>query len=237
MAELSGKNRSEYVRHMFKHLAGRYEIANHWMTWRQDIRWRREVLNRARLPSGGRLLDIGTGTGALAREAIRRDDSIIVVGLDFTQEMMRIGKSRDPGNKIKWLNSEAITLPFNSGSFDAVVSGYLLRNVPDVEQALDEQYRVLKAGGIMVALDTTPPPIDLLHFPVRFYLRYITPIIGGLITGDFEAYRYLPESTNRFLKASDLADCLEKAGYKHVGFRCFMGGCMAIHWGVKWPFH
>ncbi|MFZ2096987.1 MAG: ubiquinone/menaquinone biosynthesis methyltransferase [Anaerolineales bacterium] len=233
MAKYSGKDRADYVRQMFRRLAGRYNVANHWMTWGQDVMWRREVIDRADLSPKGRLLDIGTGTGDLALEAIHRDASIFVVGLDFTQEMMRIGRSRELGTKVNWLNSEALYLPFNAESFDAVISGYLLRNVIDVEKALVEQYRVLRVDGIMICLDTTPPPKDVFHLPVRLYLRYIIPIIGGLVTGNFEAYHYLPESTHQFLSAPTLAECLEKAGFKDVGFRCFMGGSMAIHWGIK----
>jgi demethylmenaquinone methyltransferase/2-methoxy-6-polyprenyl-1,4-benzoquinol methylase len=233
MRRPADKERAKAISRMFGHIAQSYDQANHWMTWGQDRKWRREVIQRAHLSTGGRLLDIGTGTGDLALESIHRYDPIIVIGLDFTQEMMQIGRSRELGNKVNWLNSDALDLPFNSGSFDAVVSGYLLRNVNDVKKALDEQYRVLRMGGTMISLDTTPPPNDLRHLPVWFYLRWIIPIIGGFITGDVEAYRYLPESTHHFLSAPDLAECLREVGFKEIGFRCFMGGCMAIHWAVK----
>jgi demethylmenaquinone methyltransferase/2-methoxy-6-polyprenyl-1,4-benzoquinol methylase len=119
------------------------------------------------------------------------------------------------------------------GTFDAVVSGYFLRNVSDVERALAEQYRVLKPDGYMVCLDTTPPPNDFWHLPVRVYLNLIIPIVGSLITGYFEAYRYLPESTSHFLRTNELVDCVQRVGFREVGFRRFMGGTMAIHWGVK----
>jgi demethylmenaquinone methyltransferase/2-methoxy-6-polyprenyl-1,4-benzoquinol methylase len=233
MPKNPGKDKEQLVRQMFQRLAGRYDLANHWMTWGQDEKWRSEVIDRAQLPQNGKLLDIGTGTGKLAMEAGQRDISIFVVGADITREMMRVGQSRNMADKITWLNSDALDLPFTSECFDAVVSGYLLRNVIDAKRALDEQYRVLKSDGIIVCLDTTPPPDDLLHLPVRLYLRWIIPLIGWLITGDLQAYQYLPESTNHFLKAADLAERLLQVGFREVGFRTFMGQSMGIHWAVK----
>ena len=233
MAELSGKARANYVRRIFTRLARHYNIANRWMTWGQDIKWRREVINQARLTVGSKLLDIGTGTGDLVLEAIKRDNKLSAVGLDFTFEMMKQGLTRRGCESVQWVNADALDLPFLKESFDVVISGYLLRNVVNVEEVLGEQYRVLKWGGRMVSLDTTPPPADIWHLPVKLYLLHIIPMIGGLITGDTEAYEYLPQSTQRFMKAEELADCILKVGFKKVEYRCFMGDTMAIHWGVK----
>jgi demethylmenaquinone methyltransferase/2-methoxy-6-polyprenyl-1,4-benzoquinol methylase len=178
-------------------------------------------------------LDIGTGTGDLAIEALKHDKRLLAVGADFTPEMMMVGRDRQDGESVLWLITDALNLPFGSESFDAVVSGYLLRNVVDVERALVEQYRVLKPDGPMVCLDTTPPPKDLWHLPIRLYLRLVIPIIGGWVAGDIKTYRYLPESTNHFVKAPELAECICKVGFRKVGFRSFMGGTMAIHWGIR----
>lgn len=233
MANISGKVQAHKVRSMFTRIASRYDVANRWMTWGQDTKWRREVLNLAGLPQGGLLLDIGAGTGDLALEALRQEKSLLVIGADFTPEMMQLGRKRRGGKSVRWVNTDAMDLPFISGSFDAVVSGYLLRNVVGVERALVEQYRVLKMGGHIVCLDTTPPQNDVWHLPVRLYLRYVIPMIGWLVVGDANAYRYLTKSTEQFLRVNELASCLSKVGFKKVQYRCFMGGTMAIHWGVK----
>jgi demethylmenaquinone methyltransferase/2-methoxy-6-polyprenyl-1,4-benzoquinol methylase len=233
MAELTGKERAEFVRQMFARLARRYTRANHWMTWGQDGRWRREVIARAKLPLGGRLLDVGTGTGDLALEALRGDESLLVVGGDFTPQMMQAGRMRARAGAVRWVVNDALDLPYATGSFDAVVSGYLLRNVASLPGALAEQFRVLKPGGWWVCLETTPPPRDFWHWPVWFYLDYVIPNMGGLLTGDWAAYRYLPDTTRRFLSAPELVVDLGRAGFRQVGFRRFMGASMAIHWGIK----
>lgn len=219
---------------MFTRIARRYDLVNRWMTWGQDLRWRREVLNLTTLPVGGRLLDVGTGTGDLVLKAWQQDKSLLAVGADFTPAMMHQGRLRPGGDSIQWVSSDALDLPFMEGSFDAVVSAYLLRNVVDVERSLTEQYRVLKHGCPVVCLDTTPPPGDFWHFPVRLYLRHIVPLIGKLIAGDIQAYEYLPQSTERFIGVEALASCMLRVGFRDVQFRRFMGGAMAIHWGVKW---
>jgi demethylmenaquinone methyltransferase/2-methoxy-6-polyprenyl-1,4-benzoquinol methylase len=227
------KGQAQGVRRLFAGIARRYDLANRWMTWGQDLKWRREVLRRAELPAGGSLLDIGTGTGDLALGALQQDSSIHAAGLDFTPQMIQQGRRRTGGQAVAWLNADALDLPFPDGCFDTVVSGYLLRNVTDVGRALCEQYRVLKPGGRMACLDTTPLPGDMWHLPARLYVRHVIPLIGRLVAGDAAAYRYLPASTARFLSAEQLAQQMTAAGFKQVKFRRFMGGAMAIHWGVK----
>jgi demethylmenaquinone methyltransferase/2-methoxy-6-polyprenyl-1,4-benzoquinol methylase len=134
---------------------------------------------------------------------------------------------------VRWVCTDALSLPFPAESFDSVVSGYLLRNVSDITRAWREQLRVLKPGGRVVCLDTTPPRKGLLHLPVRLYLRWGIPLIGRIIAGDSEAYTYLPESTRQFLTAEALAQSMQEAGFREVGFKRLMLGTMAIHWGRR----
>jgi len=235
MRQALDKERIGTIRGMFSRIAAKYDLANRWMTWGQDVKWRQEVLKKAQLPAGGRVLDIGTGTGDLARQAIQLDKSLFIVGADLTLQMMHVGRQQSTGECVVWLCTDILDLPFQAGSFDVVISGYLVRNVIDIQRALAEQYRVLKWGGRMVCLDTTPPPADFFHLPVRLYLRLLIPLIGGGITGNRKAYTYLSDSTQTFLQAEELENCLTNAGFGEVGFRRFMGGVIAIHWGTKQP--
>ncbi len=233
MSHLTGAERARYVQTMFGRIAGRYDLMNRLMTGGQDGRWRRQVIDLAQLPPGGRLLDLGTGTGDLALEALGRDPAVAAIGGDFTLEMMRVGRRRAGGCQVRWLGVDALNLPLPNEHFDAVTSGYLMRNVADVRRALTEQLRVLKPGGRLVCLDTTPPPRNQLRPFINFHLHVIIPLLGRMVAGASEAYTYLPDSTERFLAAEQLAERMTQAGLRDVAFRRLMLGTMAVHWGTK----
>jgi demethylmenaquinone methyltransferase/2-methoxy-6-polyprenyl-1,4-benzoquinol methylase len=236
LANLAGNERARYVQEMFTHIAKRYDLMNHIMTAGQDVHWRQEVISRAAIPSNGRLLDLGAGTGDLASEALRQASTCRALAADFTLEMMRTGWTHprnDSYRQLEWTAADAQYLPFADETFDAVVSGFLLRNVSDVLKSLTEQYRVLKPGGRIVCLDTTPPPHSILSPLIHFYLRTIIPWLGSLIARQREAYQYLPASTESFLEPERLAVRLITAGFQRVGFQRKMFGAIAIHWGLK----
>jgi demethylmenaquinone methyltransferase / 2-methoxy-6-polyprenyl-1,4-benzoquinol methylase len=191
------------------------------------------VIRRAALPPQGNLLDLGAGTGDLSREALQQYPGCHPVTADFTLEMMLAGKRRPESAPLRWLGADALHLPFPDESFDAAVSGFLLRNVSDVPQALAEQRRVLRPGGRIVILDTTRPQRNLLTPLINIHFHYVIPTLGKLITGEGEAYTYLPDSTENFLYAEQLAERMSIAGFRQVGFRRRMLATIAIHWGTK----
>ena len=180
MTQLTGPERATYVQNMFTRIARRYDLMNRLMTGGQDIRWRKQVIQLARLRPRARLLDLGTGTGDLAREGIEQFPQANVIAADFTLEMMRVGQRRGPLN---FSSADALRLPFTDFSFDAVVSGFLMRNVIDLQKALEEQYRVLKHGGRIVILDTTRPKKNILSPFIWLHMHFIIPTLGGLLTG------------------------------------------------------
>jgi demethylmenaquinone methyltransferase/2-methoxy-6-polyprenyl-1,4-benzoquinol methylase len=238
LANLTGTERSRYVQGMFARIAGRYDLMNRTMTVGQDVRWRREVIQRAALPPDGFLLDLGAGTGDLARAALRQSPTVHALAADFTLEMMQVGKSRrakQPGEdqRLDWSVADAQALPLPDGAFDAVVSGYLLRNVSNLALSLSEQHRVLKPGGRIVALDTAPPLHNALEPFIRFHLHTVIPTLGRWITGQADAYTYLPDSTESFLEPEQLAARLQEAGFEAVSYRRRMFGTMVIIWGCK----
>jgi demethylmenaquinone methyltransferase/2-methoxy-6-polyprenyl-1,4-benzoquinol methylase len=233
MAHLSGAERAAYVQSLFARIAGRYDLMNRLMTAGQDVSWRKQVIALAQLPPGGQLLDLGTGTGDLAFEALNYEPTVRAVGGDFTLEMMRVGRARPGGRRVRWAGTDALHLPFPDHTFDAVTSGYLMRNVIDVNRAWAEQYRVLKPGGRVVCLDTTPPPRNLFRPVLHLHLHVIIPALGRLVAGASDAYTYLPDSTENFLPAEQLAERMTRAGFTEVRFRRLMFGTMAIHWGKR----
>lgn len=230
MTRLTGHERAAYVQNMFTRIAKRYDLMNRLMTGGQDIRWRRQVIQLARLRHNARLLDLGTGTGDLAREALDQSPQARVIAADFTLEMMRVGQKRGP---LDFSSADALRLPFTDSSFDAVVSGFLMRNVIDLQKALQEQYRVLKKGGRIVVLDTTRPKKNLLSPFIWLHMHVVIPLLGRVLTGSSDAYRYLPETTEGFVTAENLASRMAAAGFKKVNYQRFMFGTIAIHWGEK----
>jgi demethylmenaquinone methyltransferase/2-methoxy-6-polyprenyl-1,4-benzoquinol methylase len=231
--QLSGAARAAAVQDIFKRIAPRYDLMNRVMTFGMDRRWRRFAIRQAQLPEGGKLLDIATGTGDIAFEALAQVPRLIAIGADFVPEIMQVGRRRPNGARVRWVAADALNLPFPAETFDAVTHGFLVRNVIDIQRAFAEQWRVLKRGGRVVCLDTTPPPKNVLRPFLLFYLQKIIPAIGTLLTGQRDAYTYLPNSTIGFKTPQELAALLQAAGFIEVGYRRFMFNTIAVHWARK----
>ena len=221
------------VQKMFDAIAGRYDLMNRVMTMGQDQKWRRFVVARAGNPGNDRVLDLATGTGDIAALLKKSYPQAKVTGGDFSTNMLVEAEKRFADLDISWQFCDATQLPFGDNTFEAVTFGYLLRNVDDSLQVLREVYRVLKPGGRIVCLDTTPPEKNLLYPFVQFYFRYGIPFLGRLIASDEDAYAYLTGSTMEFHSAEALADLFRQANFVDVGYKKFMMGTIGIHWGVK----
>lgn len=233
MAHLEGNEHAQYVQNMFARIAGRYDLMNRLMTAGQDVKWRKYVIEQARLPENGRLLDIATGTGDIAFEGLKQRPSIEVVGGDFTIEMMQVGRQHPERKSIKWIGSDTLALPFPTGYFNAVTSGFLMRNVIDVPGAFAEQFRVTKPGGHVVVLESSPPKNNLLKPFILIHLNYVIPALGRLISGEVDAYRYLPDSTQQFKDPETVVEIMRQTGFTNIHYKLFMFGTIAIHVGQK----
>ena len=245
------REKAAYVNRMFADIAHRYDLMNRLITGGQDVAWRREVIELCELPPGGRLLDVGTGTGEIAYEAGRAHPESQVVGCDFTFEMMAVGqKKKGEGvvrragsavGRVEFVQGDGLRLPFGDGCFDAVTSGFLLRNVTDIDICLAEQRRVTKQGGRMVCLETSPPPRTVLTPLLRLYMLRVIPLLGELVAASCgvsmgparsAAYQYLPQSTVAFLPPQEMARRMELAGFRHLSYRRRMLGTVAIYVGT-----
>lgn len=230
MTHLGGRERAQFVQSMFTRIAHRYDLMNRLMTGGQDVRWRRTVIQLARLRPNASLLDLGAGTGDLAREALAQQPGARVTAADFTLEMMIVGRRN---GDLSWSAADALNLPFKDRTFDAVVSGFLMRNVTDVQRSLKEQYRALKPAGRIVILDTTRPGRNILSPFIWLHMHVVIPLLGGLLSGFKDAYHYLPDSTEGFLTAEELAVRMAAVGFKSINFKRLMFGTIAIHSGEK----
>lgn len=229
----SADQKAAYVNQMFGGIAEHYDRMNRLMTLGQDVRWRKLLVHSAILPAGGRLLDIATGTGDIGFEALQQIPDLRVVAADFSLPMMEAGRSKRHNDRLAWLGADTLCLPFEDDTFDAVSSGFLLRNVVDVAGALREQRRVVRPGGHVVCLETSPPPDNLLKPAIDLHLKVGIPTLGRLISGSGTAYSYLPQSSIAFMAPEALAQAFQEAGLSEVRYRRLMFGTIAIHVGMK----
>ncbi len=229
-----------YVNQMFAAIAGRYDVMNRIMTGGQDQSWRRLVVDACNLPRAGHLLDVATGTGDIGFEAMRRRPDVVVTGVDFTHEMLRIGQDKAYrqglidvyGSRLRFADADALGLPFEDDTFDAAVSGFMMRNVTNVARAFAEQRRVVRPGGRVVCLEITRPGLPLWRDLFRFYFFRIVPWIGGIVSGQRQAYTYLPQSTAAFPRPAALAGIMESIGLRQVSYRTLMLDTVALHVGT-----
>ena len=231
MKDSAKENKSWNVRKMFKSISGRYDLLNTLITFGRDKTWRKFVVKEASLKPNGLILDVGTGTGKILQEALFSNRSIKAFGADFTLEMMLAGKNEVNGTS--WCCADALNLPFPDSVFDAVTSGYLIRNVTNAHRAFMEQTRTVKPGGRVVCLETSPPPQNILHPFILLYLKFIIPMLGFLFAGNKNAYRYLTSSTESFKTPQELSLIMRDAGLEDIRIKRFMFGTIAVLSGIR----
>jgi len=216
---------------MFDRIAGFYDVMNSVMTAGLHHRWRARAADLAALGPGDSALDVACGTGDLAIELARRVGAVgEVIGSDFAEEMLERARAKDPGLVWEWGN--ALELPYASGRFDAATVGFGARNFSDLDRGLAEMTRVVKPGGRVVVLEITTPRKPPLSTFYRVWFDHVVPLIGRL-TGEQEAYTYLPSSVRRFPGPEGLAAAMQRAGLSDIRWVLTAGGIIALHVGTK----
>ena len=228
-----------HVREMFGRIAPRYDLLNHLLSLDVDKVWRRRMAKRFSAvlhnPSA-RVLDLCCGTGDLAL-AFRKESPIgaELVGSDFVPEMLERARAKAgaSGAKIKFVEADALSLPFGDGSFDLVSCSFGFRNLANYERGMLEFFRVLKPRGVAAILEFAEPRGKLFGSLYRFYFRQMLPRLGGLISGNGSAYSYLPSSVSKFPSPESLQSMLERCGYTEARFERWTGGIVALHTARK----
>jgi demethylmenaquinone methyltransferase/2-methoxy-6-polyprenyl-1,4-benzoquinol methylase len=239
------KYKAVYVREMFGRIAQRYDLMNCLMTFGRDRAWRRYTVAqigqsiasppRTVAREGGRVLDVATGTGDLAIETLSQWPGAQVVGLDFVPEMLTLArlKTSENGSAPELTAGDALRLPFPSGTFDAVVTGFAIRNVTDIPAAFAEMARVTRPGGRVACLEIAKPRLAIFRRLFAFYFHRVVPLLGGWITGQRSAYTYLPHSLTGFLTPDEIVGVMGQTGWRDVSYRRLMFGTVAVHVGVR----
>jgi demethylmenaquinone methyltransferase / 2-methoxy-6-polyprenyl-1,4-benzoquinol methylase len=243
----SDADASRRVREMFTQIAPRYDLLNHLLSLQLDRLWRARVARRLQ-PILSRpdalVLDLCCGTGDLAL-SLARAGKARVVGVDFAHPMLTRAKEKTASERVapatgglaamRFVEADALHLPFADCSFDLVTTAFGFRNLVDYKAGLREIRRVVKPGGTLAILEFTEPSAGLLGNIYRWYFRKILPRIGAFVSGNHNAYAYLPASVSRFFGPLELASVMKTAGYAEVDFCLWTLGVVALHTAVR-PF-
>ncbi|WP_066047581.1 demethylmenaquinone methyltransferase [Robertmurraya korlensis] len=231
------QSKEERVHNVFEKISDNYDKMNSVISFKLHTKWREDTMKKMNVQKGKKALDVCCGTAdwtiALA-EAVGSTGE--VVGLDFSQNMLNVGKQKVTEAKldqITLIHGNAMELPFPDHSFDYVTIGFGLRNVPDYLQVLKEMNRVLKPGGIAVCLETSQPTLVGYRQLYYFYFRFIMPLFGRVFAKSYSEYSWLQESARDFPGIKELARLFKQAGFKDVTYKPYSGGAAAVHIGQK----
>lgn len=217
------------IKNMFNNISHRYDFLNHFLSLGIDILWRRKAIALLKKTSPKLILDIATGTGDFAIEALQLNPDKII-GVDIAEKMLDQGreKLKEKGleEKIALCMGDAEALPFKDETFDAALTAFGVRNFENLEKGLTEMQRVLKRNGVVLILEFSKPTVFPFKILYNFYFCYILPIIGKWMTQDRSAYAYLPASVQVFPQGSDFLTILQQMEWRTPQ-------CIPLTWGVS----
>lgn len=221
---------------MFNRIAKKYDVLNRILSFGLDIYWRRKLVEAIPTTKGLRVLDIACGTADLLLEVLRSRETAIAIGLDPAEGMLAIGTEKL--DRFGFQNAvlqtgEAEQLPFLDNAFDVVTIGFGIRNAKQVDKALREMHRVLVPGGTALILEFSMPTFSLIRPLHRFYLRHVLPTIGGLLSGDRDAYVYLNKTIETFPFGNAFIGLMENAGFTQTKATPLSLGIATIYSGRK----
>lgn len=221
---------------MFNSIAGKYDFLNHFLSFNRDKYWRRRAIALLRENPPKLVLDVATGTGDLAFEALKLDPDKIT-GIDISEKMLELARQKalktGKADKLEFLLGKAESLPFKENTFDAAMSGFGVRNFANLKTGMKEIRRTLKPGGRLVVLEFSKPPSRVFGTLYRFYFSKVLPVMGGWISGIKPAYEYLPESVSTFPEGKNFIRILEESGFTGCSFFTLTFGIVTVYSGLK----
>ncbi len=209
----------EQVEAMFDNISGKYDFLNHFLSAGVDVYWRKKAVRMLKRTKPGLILDIATGTGDFAIEAMKLKPRKII-GVDISEGMLNVGrekiKRRGMDQTIEMLRADSESLPFEDNYFDAVIVSFGVRNFENLSAGLTEMNRVLKNEGTCLIIEFSKPKVFPFKQLYSLYFTYVLPLIGKFVSKDKSAYTYLPESVRQFPDGQDFLGILHSAGYKNT---------------------
>ena len=233
----NGEGKAEYVCRMFASIAHRYDLLNAILSFGFDSGWRRFTIAQIEGIPNGLILDLATGTGKIALLVVRCLPASTVVGVDFCSQMLAVAreklKAASLENRVTLIQGDALRLPFPDNTFDCVTIGFALRNVTSVASLFSEMVRVTKPGGKMISLELTRPSVRILEPLHKLYIRIVIRCIGGIVSGKWDAYTYLPRSILEFPSPQEVQKVMEGAGWRKVEIHRLTFGIATVQTGMK----
>lgn len=230
-------NELDFVKDMFDGIAPRYDFLNRLLSMRQDIVWRTQMVKAAHLQKNSRVLDVACGTCDVALEVNSQlRGSAQIFGLDFSLGMLRRGQRKlmpQQQKNIFLLNADALDLPFEPKTFDAVFIAFGIRNIMNRKRAITSFFKVLKNGGKIAVLELTTPEKGIFRSLYLLYFQRILPVIGSFFSKHSNAYTYLPASVLKFPSAVDFSKIMGQAGFKNIRFKQMTFGIVTLFIGSK----
>ena len=233
----STESKKKQVEKMFDKIAFRYDFLNRFLSAGIDIRWRKKAIGELVSLQPKKILDVATGTGDFAMTSYRILKPDEITGIDISEGMLEIGRKKimkyGLQNRIRLLNGDSEAILFTDASFDAVTVAFGVRNFENLEKGLSEIYRVLRSGGKLVVLEFSKPSLPVIKNLYNFYMRFVTPKIGKLISKNNDAYQYLNNSVQQFPERETFIHILNQLGYRHSFYKTLSLGICTIYCGEK----
>ncbi len=229
--------KKEQVATMFNNISKTYDFLNHFMSLGIDIIWRKKAIKELKSVQPKLMLDVATGTGDFAFEAIEILKPEKVIGVDISEGMLEVARQkiakRNKGDVYEVRLGDSEKLLFEDDTFDAITVAFGVRNFEYLEKGIADMYRVLKPGGKLVVLEFSKPTTFPVKQAYNFYFHYILPLIGKFFSKDSSAYTYLPESVEAFPDGEKFTNLMDKLGFQQTKFRPLTFGICSIYTGVK----
>ncbi|MDQ8054239.1 MAG: bifunctional demethylmenaquinone methyltransferase/2-methoxy-6-polyprenyl-1,4-benzoquinol methylase UbiE [Pedobacter sp.] len=231
------ESKKEQVASMFNNISKTYDFLNHFLSLGIDVLWRKKAIKELLSIRPRKILDVATGTGDFAFEAIQILQPEKVIGVDISEGMLEVAKKKINKRNLSAIFSvqlgDSEGLPFEDNTFDAITVAFGVRNYENLERGLADMLRVLKPEGKIVILEFSKPQAFPVKQAYNFYFNYVTPFFGQLFSKDKRAYSYLPESVVAFPDGAAFTALMEQVGYKNTKHRSLTFGISAIYTGIK----
>lgn len=233
----SPESKKKQVENMFNKIAFRYDFLNRFLSAGIDKGWRKKAIRQLISLQPKTILDVATGTGDFAITSYNILKPEKITGIDISDGMLDIGRKKVEKLKlekrIELLNGDSEAIFYGDNSFDAVTVAFGVRNFEDLEKGLSEIYRVLKPGGKLIVLECSRPSLPIIKNLYSFYLNYVTPKVGKLISKNKDAYQYLNNSVQQFPEKKTFTHILNQLGYRHAFYKTLTLGICTIYCGEK----